>query len=312
MPLNSFQEKSSIIDGKAVSYSLHDMNVLLSESKRDDGSLEQLWMRQVTRLKEGKQTPVLTTRQDLDAVEVLYRMFNRWCQENFFRYAREEYLLDGLWNYWVEPVPEGFDHPNGEWVKRNKILSKAQKDFDKLLAIRGKLEIKLEKAKSKLKVHELKNNRKLTTSQKRRLAKLNEELINVSGKIPTSEIQLEQLRMNRDQVEERIPATDLQCLSRETRLISDSIKMTAFQIETELVNQVADHYARVSDEGRKLILAAFHSEGLIELLDKQLVVTLNKQSSPHRTRAVQALCTKLNQRKVCFPGTQLHMKYNVA
>ena len=88
--------------------------------------------------------------------------------------------------------------------------------------------------------------------------------------------------------------------------------MTAFQIETELVNQVADHYARVSDEGRKLIVAAFHSEGIVEILDSQLVVTLNKQSSPHRTRAVQALCTKLNQMKVSFPGTQLKMKYNVA
>jgi len=313
LPLDSFHKKSLLIDGKTLEYSLHDMSVLISETKLQDNSVEQLWMRQVTRLKDGtRQTPVLTTRQDLQAVEVLYRMFNRWRQENFFRYAREEYLLDGLWNYWVEPVPEGLDHPNPEWVKRDKALAKARNDFDKLLTTQGKLKIKLERETGKLTAAKLNKKRKPAKSLKTKVDKLKEELENLSAKITKTEARIETLRITRNEVEKRIPATDLQCLNRETRLISDCIKMTAFQIETELVDRVADHYARVSDEGRKLIIAALHSEGEIEVTDDQLVISLNKQSSPHRTKAIQALCIKLNQMNVCFPGTQLQMKYNVA
>jgi hypothetical protein len=36
------------------------------------------------------QTPVLTSRRDLSAVEVAYRMFERWRQENFFKYINAD------------------------------------------------------------------------------------------------------------------------------------------------------------------------------------------------------------------------------
>jgi hypothetical protein len=32
-----------------------------------------------------------------------YRMFERWRQENFFKYVREEFLLDALIDYQIEP-----------------------------------------------------------------------------------------------------------------------------------------------------------------------------------------------------------------
>ena len=56
-----------------------------------------LRLRQVTRLMDnGHQTPILTSRRDLPAAQVAYRMFDRWRQENFFKYLREEYALDAL------------------------------------------------------------------------------------------------------------------------------------------------------------------------------------------------------------------------
>ncbi len=38
-------------------------------------------LRQVTRLQDGHQTQVITTRFDLPAIEVAHRMFQRWTQE---------------------------------------------------------------------------------------------------------------------------------------------------------------------------------------------------------------------------------------
>jgi hypothetical protein len=54
------------------------------------GSLKgKLRLRQVTRLCDGgHQTNVITSRWDLRDIEVAYRMFERWRQENFFKYRR--------------------------------------------------------------------------------------------------------------------------------------------------------------------------------------------------------------------------------
>ena len=40
-------------------------------------------------MENGHQTPILTSRRDLGAAHVAYRMFDRWRQENFFKYLRE-------------------------------------------------------------------------------------------------------------------------------------------------------------------------------------------------------------------------------
>ena len=60
-------------------------------------------IRQVTRLIDTKtgtrQAHLVTTRTDLPAGEVLYRMGSRWRQENYFRYARMHLALDAHDSY---------------------------------------------------------------------------------------------------------------------------------------------------------------------------------------------------------------------
>jgi len=41
----------------------------------------------------------------------------------------------------------------------------------------------------------------------------------------------------------------------------------------------------------------------------ELRVTLAPLSSPHRTRAVTALCEELNQSAIVFPGSALRLHY---
>jgi len=66
-------------------------------------------MREVRRLCDnGHQTAIVTTRTDLAIEMVAYRMFERWTQENFFRYMRQHFALDALVTYAVEPAdPSG-------------------------------------------------------------------------------------------------------------------------------------------------------------------------------------------------------------
>jgi hypothetical protein len=42
-----------------------------------------------------------------------------------------------------------------------------------------------------------------------------------------------------------------------------------------------------------------------------LLLTLLAQSSPHRTRAIAALCKELNLTKTIFPGSRLHLSYAI-
>jgi len=73
-----FTAHEAVLDGIPVRYLLADQGVRLLGGK--------LRLRQVTRLAEnGHQTPILTSRRDLPAVEVAFRMFERWRQENFFK-----------------------------------------------------------------------------------------------------------------------------------------------------------------------------------------------------------------------------------
>ena len=90
-----FIRRRAKFDGRLVDYLLHDQPVRFLKGK--------LRLRQVTRLCDnGHQTTVVTSRWDLRDIEVAYRMFERWRQENFFKYMREEFLLDALVDYRIE------------------------------------------------------------------------------------------------------------------------------------------------------------------------------------------------------------------
>ena len=82
VPKSHFRKHQTCIDGRTISYTLADQGVRLLGGR--------LRLRQVTRLTEsGHQTPIITSRRDLAPAEVAYRMFERWRQENFFKYLRE-------------------------------------------------------------------------------------------------------------------------------------------------------------------------------------------------------------------------------
>ncbi len=94
---SSFIRRRAKLDGRWVDYLLHDEPVRFLKGR--------LRLRQVTRLlcDGGHQTNVITSRWALRDIEVAYRMFERWRQENLCRYMREEFLLDVPVDCEIEP-----------------------------------------------------------------------------------------------------------------------------------------------------------------------------------------------------------------
>ena len=105
---------------------------------------------------------------------------------------------------------------------------------------------------------------------------------------------------------------DVVKLAPERKLLTNLLKMVAYQAESELVRLVAPHYKRVEDEGRTLIQSALAGPADLELTDTELHVVLRPLSSPHRSRAIASLCEELNQHPAYFPGTRLRLRYAVA
>jgi hypothetical protein len=49
----------------------------------------------------------------------------------------------------------------------------------------------------------------------------------------------------------------------------------------------------------------------LQVTKMELRVALAAQSSPHRTRAIAALCEELNHIKTFFPGSRLRLRYAI-
>lgn len=236
-----------------------------------------LWVRQITRLVGVHQTTIITTRQDLPIETLARRMFDRWRQENYFKYMREEYDLDGLVEYGAEDDDPKRDTPNPVWTRRDAALRRARGHHKSALARENNPE--------------------------------HADVLEAAAAV-------EELRKQRDAVSRRVAAGDLEQptkrLPQRMKSLYDGLKTIAWQIETGLFNAVAPFYKRNEEEGRTLITAAFHSKGDLQVTERELVVTLAAQSSPHRTRAIAELCKLLDDTATNFPGTHLRLRYRVA
>src|SRR5207247_815008 len=88
-------------------YDLADTTVELGISdgprKGQAVSLRQVTRRVPARVGATRQIHALTSRDDLAAGEVCWRMTSRWREENYFRYARTRFALDALDSYAAAP-----------------------------------------------------------------------------------------------------------------------------------------------------------------------------------------------------------------
>ena len=286
-----FQECSATLGGCKVSYVLADQRVLFLGRK--------LRLRQVTRLSDnGHQTPILTSRSDLAAVEVAFRMFERWRQENFFKYMREEYALDALADHAVEEADPEREVPNPRWHELDAKLREARSEVVRLSAQFG-LEAftnveSVRRTMRGFKIAKAAQSRELVAAL-RRYAALEAQRASVPQRVPVRAV-----------VDGPVVK-----LSTERKHLTNLIKMVAFQAEGDLVRLVTPHYKRANDEGRTLIQTALASPADIDVTKDELCVTLAPLSSAHRTRAIAALCSALNGAATCFPGTRLRLHFAV-
>lgn len=280
------------LDGRQVRYRLHDQPVRFLKGK--------LRLRQVTRLTEtGHQTPMVTSRWDLRAIVVAHRMFERWRQENFFKYLREEYLIDALVDYQVEPDDPNRSVPNPARKALEKEIRTVRVHLRKLRQSYGATAIDYVQGRTRTVVR----------------FEIAEEIIR--KKIDKTTDRVKKLKVRCESLPARVPLADARKgqeavkLSTERKHLTNVLKMVAYQIESDLVELIRPEYKRMEDEGRTFIQTVLQDTADIEPTIDQLRITLAPLSSPHRSRVLETLCDVLNKTNTLFPGTQLRMRYSV-
>jgi len=289
-PVEEFHTVTGTVDGREVRYNLAERSVEM---------LKGFSMREIRRLCDsGHQTAILTTRDD--AIEVVaYRMFERWTQENFFRYMRQHFALDALVTYEVEPADGERLVPNPQRKELTKARARNRKEITELTQRYGE--------------------RLLADTDKRRLSKntrrMSKDQIAERIRILQTEDQLLKAQCKtlpkRVPVKEVVEASEIVKLEPETKHLTDAIRMVAYRAETAMVRSLGPHFARTEDEGRALIreMLLSNADVVPQLEEQRLIVRVHSLSNPRSNVALANVCETLNALQIVYPGTNLRMLY---
>lgn len=296
LPRSVFSEEQAVLDGREVKYLLADRPLRLRIGPTDG-----LAVREIVQLSEdGKhQTSIVTSLRETPAAEVAYRMFERWRQENFFKYMGEEFSLDGLVQHGVEEADSERMVPNPKRKKKERELARVVREVELLERRLGAAAADNEEAERPT----------------MRGFKIANGDIGIALRAKRDEA--ERLRAEAHALPARVTASEaadgrpVVRLKVEAKRLTDVMKMLAYRAESSLVQLIRPHYSRADDEGRKLIVSAIELAGDLSVAEGELRVMLEPAASPNRTKAIAALCAALNDTKTVYPGTKLRLRYAI-
>jgi transposase-like protein len=303
LPAETFMTVACTDDrGRRHEYELADSTAELgiSEGPRKGQTVT---LRQVTRLVPARaggtrQIHVLTSRDDLPAGEVCWRMSSRWREENYFRYARTHFALDALDSYAAAPDDPDRMAPNPARKTAAARIRQAQAAAQAAETARDAALLQL---------------RSPAPGQ---AAYLTNQVINaLNAPADAAWRELEEAGQAAAAVPARVPlgtlAPDMVRLNAETKQITHAIRMAAYNAETTLARALDGHYARAGDEAYALIREALTTSGDICPGNGELLIRLDPLTAPRRTQALAALCDQLTAAGTRYPGTDLVLRYEV-
>jgi transposase len=288
--------------GREHEYDLADTMITLRISegprKGQTVSLRQVTRRVPARGGGTRQIHALTSRTDLAAGEICWRLTSRWREENYFRYARTHFALDALDSYAATPDDPGRLVPNPA-----KKAAAAQVRHAEILAAAAQAQRDASLAA-------------LRNPAPGQPVTITNQMINaLDAPVEAAYRELEEADKAAGVTPSRVPlgtlAPDMMRLEAEVKQITHAIRMTAFNTETTLARALDGRYARAGDEAYALIREALTASGDICPGPGQLLIRLDPLTAPRRTQALAALCDQLNQTASRYPGTDLVLHYEV-
>ena len=261
---------------------------------------DRLWVREVRKLTEsGHQTAVLSTDYKSSAARLGPAMFARWSQENFFRYMRQSYNLDGLVDYGTDIVPDAtmvvnpaYRTLDGQARKKIGVLNRKIAEFG-AVNLEGEIE-----------PCEVETFTQRKSDLQESIASLQKEIDELKA--------LRKATKRHILYKELPPEARFDRLSTQSKHFIDIIKMIAYRAETAMAQILRQNMTR-HDDARSLLRAIYSTE--VDIVpDPQantLTIRLHPLANTSSDLAVRHLCAELNNTESLFPGTELRLIYDL-
>ena len=259
-----------------------------------------LWVREFRKLSEsGHQTAFLATDYRAAGALLAPAMFGRWSQENFFRYMRHSFNLDGLVDYGSDAIPETIMVVNpahraldGQVRKRVGLLNRRIAEFGAI-----NLDGEIETSKVEAYAQRKSDLQEVITRLQSEVAELKAKRKALSRYIPYKDLP-EDARFDR--------------LSTQSKHLVDTIKMIAYRAETAMAHIVRQKMTR-HDDARSLLRAVYSTK--VDLIPdeqaKTLTIRLHPLANTSSDAAIRHLCDEINATETQFPGTDLRLVYEL-
>jgi transposase-like protein len=247
-----------------------------------------------------RQIHILTTRGDLGAEQVIYRMGSRWRQENYFRYARMHFDLDSHDAYTTTDDDPTRMVPNPAKKKAHQKVLAARARYDRALAATDAALLDAVSPPPGVTV--------LIS---------NTDHDGLTAGLRAAEADLDTAQATHRAIPARLPLGQVnpgqQVLDIQTKLITHAIRIAAFNTATILARDIRVHtgYARANDEAHALIRQVLTGSGDIDPRDGFLTVRLDPLPTRRATAAIAELCEHLTATQTHYPGTNLILRYEI-
>ena len=286
-----FTSSTLQVAGRTATYDLADTRVRIPYKHGKRRMCVEL--RQITRRKaDGKQTHVLTDDDQKPAAELAHKMFDRWSQENYFKYAGEHRDLDALVTQEMDPADGTRLVPNPARTKPKAELTALRARLRAAHEQRGRLQRSAETP-----VHPTEAEYAAQVQQiEADITRVRAQVSAIPARVPWNTTD-----KGRGAVQPRI----------EVRRLMHVFRIAAHRAESALLELLRPHFPDWRHEGRTLIRAILQSSGHLRVTDTELHVTIEPLASPYKTRALAALCEELTRFDSIFPGTNLKMVFRV-
>jgi prepilin-type processing-associated H-X9-DG protein len=296
-PEAEFQDHSvRLLNGNTVTMRLAERGALLGKGA------SAIWTREVRKLcLSGHQVSIVSTEWLATLAQIVAPQFGRWYQENFFKYARAHFDLDGLIDYQLEAVEDTTRVINPAWRELDgevrKLAGQLKTHYQKLGSLRAPGEMSPEK----------------TASYEAHAADL------MSG-IETANQELDVLKASRRRQSKHITVAELPEEARFMKLATrskhfvDTIRLIAYRAETAMAGTIKEClHACHQEEARAVAREICQNEADItpNAGAKTLTVTLHGLANPKHNAAAAHLCKALNETAMTYPGTDLRLVYQM-
>lgn len=278
------------------------VELVLAERGKQIGGKTGVWAREVRRLRNNNvQGSIVSTNFVSNIASIFVMIISRWCQENFFSYARREFNIDRLIDYGLEPVSDTTKLTNPKYREINSEIRKLTSQLHRKKIEFGKTTLDGEIQPRKIEEYA------------RKKAELLEEMkaldITIEGKKRERKNHSRYVFFKDLSEEEKF-----QQLRTKSKHLIDTIKMIAYRAETAMASIVRERVASHDPGITRVLLREIYNSAIDLRVDddkKILTVRLHHLANQCSDDAARHLCRELTETETRYPGTQYRLIYEL-